>query len=315
MIVVTSTTITPPPLPDPGDAAPYRPVGLQVWLSGVDGSTWDLTRGPVRVQPGISGLGPGNVEHKWATSPLLPGGTRRGYTVPVRPLVLPVLLQAGGFDLEFRDLDAALWRALSPEGDCTLTVVTPDAEVRTLTLAFVGVGEEELSRDPFVMGYAAYPLSFDVGDYWRGATVTRTFEDVADPPGFFVAPGGGGVFALASDLSTDTATAANEGDVSAWPLYAVTGPVAGFAVGVGDSTIDYGAVPANVTVWIDTHPLEQTVGYARGENDESAWSRVTRRRFASIPPGAEVPIVVTLDGAGVGAKALVELTPRYRRAW
>lgn len=315
MIVITSIVVTPPPVPDPTVDGPIRPVGLQILLTGTDGSTWDLSNGPVRLQPGVSGLGPGDVEHQWATAPRVPGGSRRGYTVPVRSMVLPVFFHAG-FDLSFRNLDAMLWQALTPDGDCTLTVVTPDAEVRTLTLAFVGDGDEELDRDPLVMGHAAYPLSFEVGDpYWTGTSVTRVFEDVPEPPPFFVPPGGPGVFNLASDRLTDTATAQNDGDVPAWPVYAVTGPVAGFSVGVGDSTLDYGAVPAGTTVWIDTHPLEQTVGYSRGDNNETAWQGLTRRRFAPIPPGAEVPIVVTLTGAGAGATVAVELTPQYRRPW
>lgn len=311
MIIVTTTTKTPSPVPTIPTRRPYR--GLTVYLTGADGSTWDITNGPVRLQPGVTGLLPGDVEPRWGGSPTMPGSTWRGHRVTPEEFTLPVLVR-GAVGLPFRDLDAQLWGALVQGEECVLSVVTPDAVVRTMPVRFLGVGGGALERDPLIMGHVPYPLSFVAPDpRWRGAVTSQTFRPTGDPPPFFATSGG--VLNIASGQSTANSTVRNAGDVAAWPVYAVTGPVASFQVGVGANTIDFEAVAAGSTVWIDTHPAAQTVGYSRGDNSEDAWSRLTARRFEAVPPGAEVPIVVVLDEPGDEAAIRVELTPRYIRPW
>jgi hypothetical protein len=294
-----------------------RPTGVTVVLTGADGSSWDLTHGPVRLQPGVLGFRPSDVEHLWSASPALAGALHRGYRVPPQPFRLPVFLQASG-SLAMRDLDAALWRALSPDADCLLTVIAPDAVARSINLRFVGVGDAETSRDPMVMLHEGYPLTFIAGDpFWQGAPEAPVFRPAAATPvPFYSPPGSTHVLATNPSNTAADATVRNNGDVASWPVYAVTGPVSSFTLGVGDSTVAYGAaVASGKTVWIDTHPARQTVGFAEGENSETAWLGLTSRQFAPIPPGQEVPITASLIGSGTGTEALVRLTPRYRRPW
>lgn len=318
MIIVSTTTPTPAPQPTIPTRRPYQ--GLTVLLTGADGSTWDLTNGPVRLQPGVTGLLPEAVEPRWGGSPQVEGSTWRGYRMGPQDFTLPVLVRgakgggiAGG--LSFRDLDAALWRALVPGGECVITVVTPDAQVRTMPVRFLGITETALDRDPLIMGHAAYPLTFAAPDpYWRGATVTQTFRPPGAPAPFFATTGG--VFNLTSGQSTANSSVRNDGDVAAWPTYSARGSVASFSVGVGDNAITFGdPIDSGAEVWVDTHPSAQTIGYARGVNSEAAWLALTSRRFEPIPPGAEVPIDVVLDDPGTDAVLVVELTPRYRRPW
>jgi hypothetical protein len=322
-VIIVSTTVTPTPVPEPTlpgrrpqglTPIPQQPYqGLTVLLTGVDGSTWDLTNGPVRMRPGAVGFLPGSVEPRWGGSPSLPGSTWRGHRVVPQNFTLPVLVHARP-GLVFRDLDNALWRALVPGGECRLTVTTPDAVVRSIPVRFLGLDETTLDRDPFVLPTPGYALPFVAPDpYWRGDTVTQTFASTVPPPFYATS---GAVLNIASGRSTANSRVRNDGDVPVWPLYAITGPVSSFRVGVGANTLDFGLVSEGDTVWIDTRPDRQTITWSRdGANSETAWARLTARKFEPIPAGADVPITVVLNTPGDSTSLLVELTPRYRRPW
>ncbi len=305
-----TTPVTPPGVV----ARKTRRRGLGLVLTGADGSTWDLINGPVRLQPGVQGLVPGGVVHRWVESPIVSGAVHRGHRVPPQAVVLPVIIAAGSA-LGMRDLDAAFWRAVSPEAECYITVTSPDAVARTMGVWFEGA-DVPLDRDPLVMGNQAYPLAFTAGHpFWRGERVSQVFAPLEDPPPFFAEPGSGAVFNFISARTTKDSRVRNEGDVPVLPIYSMTGPVSSASVTVGDNAVSYGPIEAGQTVWIDTSPTMQTVGYARGGNDEAAWLGLTSRDFAPIPAGETVPIDVELIGAGPGAQLAVELAPDYRRPY
>lgn len=289
--------------------------GVAILLTGADGSTWDLVNGPVRLQPGVVGLTPSNVQHRWNTSPMLPGATHAGYGVNIQNVTLPVFLAADP-GLAFRDLDVQLWRALNPDAECILTVATPDAEARNLPVRFVGVGDDtEMTYDPFVQRYQTYRLEFVAADpYWQGTPVVQTFRPVT-PVSVYAPAGSPFVKTLMPSNTTANATLPNEGDVPAWPVVAVSGSVANFTVTVDGADVSYGSVTNGQTVWVDYHPARQTVGFTRGDNSETAWLGVTGREFSAVPPGGQVPIGINMTTPGVNASLTVELTPRYRRPW
>lgn len=310
-MIITTNIIEPPPPP-----VYHEPrVGVAMYLTGVDGSVWDLMNGPMSLQRGVTGLVPPDFEHRWSISPLLPGAFHQGYRIPEQPVSIPISITAESA-LALRDLDAALWRALSPDNLCLLTLASPDAEIRTLLIRFVGAGGASFEDDPLMMRNVKYTLSFIAEDpFWQGPTIQRSFAPMTAPAQFFAPSGSAGVLNLLPGNSTANSTVRNEGDVRVFPIYAISGSVASFSVGVGASTINYGAVANGTTVWIDTHPSRQTVGFARGDNSETAWLGVTARKFEPIPPGAEVPITVSLTTPGANALLTVELTPRFRRPW
>lgn len=317
-MIIVAGTATVPSVDEASEVVlpelPPRPSSAIVF-TGSDGSSWDLINGPVRLAPGVVGFLPGDIQRRWSESPMVDGALNRGYQVPVLPITLPVVISAPD-GLAMRDIERDLWAGLSPDEVCYLTLTTPDAVSRTIPVWFDGVGNPTLDRDPILMGSIAYPLGFTAADpFWRGEPDDRVFEPVINPPDFYATGSTTDLFVLVSDRTTDTSTISNLGDVAAWPLYAVTGPVGGFTVGVGDSVITYGAVAAGVTVWIDAHPARRTIGFTRGGNDEAAWLNVSARAFAPVPPGAEVEIVTTLLTPADGAEVLVELTPLYRRPW
>lgn len=314
MIIIQQTVVT--PVPEPTLPAYTRRAGLTVLLTGADRSTWDLTNGPVRLQPGVTGLLPPDIEHRWSESPLLDGVTHRGYRVPALEVALPLFWAASGDPLAARDLHASLMRALAPHRVCTLLVVTPDGVARSLPVVFAGLGNPETGRDFLVMGHLALVARFTAPDpHWAGASVASTFEPVTPLDFFNPGPDTSAdpvLFNLMPDNATGSASIGNDGDVPVWPTYAVTGPVVGFRVGVGAGTVDGGAVAAGATVWVNTHPSRQTVGFSRDGNNETAWAALTARTFAPIPAGERVPITVDLTNPGTGARVLVELTPRFR---
>lgn len=299
-----------PPTPEPPVAA-----GFTVYLTGADGSVWDLTNGPVRLTPGVVGLLPSNVAHRWKTSPTMDGAVRVGYSLGTQKVQLPVVV-AADTSLDWRDLDVSLWRALDPDAECRLTVVSPDAETRVLPAWFTGVGDNvALPLDPMMAMLSTYALEFEAEDpYWQGAVSSQTFRPTTPLP-YYAPPGSAFVKTLMPNDSTANSTLRNEGEVPAWVTVAVSGSTPGFTVTVDDGAVSYGEVADDQTVWIDYHPARQTVGFARGTNSEEAWAGVTSRQFRPVPPGAEVPIGVALTTPGANASVTFELTPRYRRAW
>lgn len=311
MLLLASTTTEPVEVPEPTIPVRARKQPLRVLLTGTDGSTWDLTNGPVRLQPGVRGL-TATVERFLSESANADGAISRGHRTPARQLTMNVRVRAAD-GLAWRELDRMLWRALSPHGVCTLTVTAPDAEARTLSL-LSSPEEDEFDRDPFVLPHKSYPLTFDVVEpFWRGATIVQTFRPRPDAPRVFD-PAGGVMNLLPNSALTRTAIT-NPGDEAAFWVASALGSMASFRVGVGDSTVDYGPLGAGRTVWIDSHPTVETIGFSRGGNDEAAWLGVDDYDFAPIPSGAEVPIVVELGAPDENALVAVELETAYRRPW
>lgn len=312
-MILAATTVQ--PLNDNLDlfvAKRTNATGVTVVLTGADGSTWDLTHGPVRLQPGVVGLKPADVEHLLSTAPGVPGAQHHGVKEAPATMRLRVFLTATAA-LPMRDLEGALWDALNPDADCQITVITPDALARTRTVRFVGVDDDPTDRDPLIILNASHPLVFVAPDpYWVGPAVSYLFKP--DTPAPFLAPPAAGsttVFNFTAASATTSAAVDNPGDVPTWLSYAITGPT-GFTVGVADSTV-VGSVGTDTTMFVDTHPARQTIGYAVGDNDEDAWLQITARDFAAIPRGTDVPITIGLTNAGAGAAVQVTLAPRYRR--
>lgn len=307
IIVETGTT------PDENTPPPVRPHinprhRLGVMLTGVDGSTWDLYDGPVRLLSGATGFGSARPEHRWKTSPAIDGSTWGGARTPHRELTLPVYIHTPS-SLEWRDVDAAFFDAIDPAGECTLTVVTPEGRWREIDVRYDDGGDAQLDVDPLLLRYATYALSFVAADpYWHGQSIVRQFmtgeiRDLFPGPPFDINPSN--IIGLA--------TVTNPGDVDAWPVWTVDGPFSAFTIGLGDATVEWeGSVTAGQSIVIDMHPRMLTI---RDGSGGDRWDGTTKVEFAAIPPGDDVDLGLSLTGATAETRISLQFTPRYRRAW
>lgn len=280
-----------------------------LYLTGVDGSVWNLTDGPVRVQAGFR-PGYAEPEHWTRTSPALDGSTWEGFRTPAGEVFLPIRVLASD-SLTFRDIDSALAGALDPSGEVQLTLIAPDGQGRVLTARYESGFDTGYERDPLMMRHAAYGLTLATYDpYWRGAKRTITFGVAESPPDFFPGP----PWNLNPGNSTDAAVVSNPGDVAVWPKWTITGPFASVTVGVGSSVVTLGAdVYAGESRIIDMDPSIRSITDQAGAD---AWLDATEAEFAPIPAGSDVPLSVDLTGGTEGVTTIaVAFTPAYRRPW
>ncbi len=308
MIIVAGAPVveTPPDVAAPPGVypQPFTRPGLALFLTGVDGSVWALDSEQVRALSGFVGLGDSRPEHRFV------GTVWHGLEYRLQQVRIPVLLEERSSWEAMAALDAGWSAATAPEGQCTLTAVLPDGRWRQRLLRREETSDAEgMETDPMVMGHIRYTTAFVADPSWTGPAVRQPFY-ASDPPAFYpIAP-----LRVGAKSTTADSAITNAGHVPSWPLYEVTGPMNALTVGVGASLIQYGAVAAGASVFIDTHPDRQTVGTTRGDNSEAAWLGLTGRDFSAVPPGREVPIVVDMVSPLPGASVTVELTPNYRRA-
>lgn len=310
MIILPAVVVTPPDTGNPPFVPPYidERVGLGVMLVGVDGSTWDLYDGPVRLLSGSTGFGTPKPTHWWRESPAIDGGRWQGMRTGIRDTIsMPIYIHDPD-SLGWRDTDAAFFDAISPDGECQMMVTTPDAETRTLTMRFVDGGDAQYDVDPLLLRYGAYSLQFAAADpYWLTDPIVQTFQNATAQPLFPGPP-----FNINPANTLASGVASNPGDVAAWPRWKITGPFTAFTVGVGDSIVQWSGSKPSGYVVVDMDPRARTIVDEAGAD---AWLQVTEADFAPIPAGADVPL--SLDVAGGTGTTSIELafTPRYRRAW
>ena len=312
MIIVGGTVeVDEPDIPDvPVDRfpSPAPRLSSSLYLTGVDGSVWDLTNGPVRAQAGVK-LGPADPEHWTRESPALDGASWQGFRTPSGEVFLPVRVMADD-SLGWRDVDAAFAKAIDPAGEVTVTLITPDARSRSVVGRYSEGLDAGFERDPLMMRHATYGITLATYDpFWRAPKHTVTFG-VAESLSFFPGP----PWALAPGNTTDAAVVTNPGDVAVWPKWTITGPFTAVTVGVGEAVVTLAAtVTAGQSRVIDMDPRVRSIVTGTGAD---AWLDATTAEFAPIPAGTDVPLSVDLTGGTAGTTTIaVEFTPAHRRPW
>lgn len=294
--------------PDGGTPRPPRPriKPRTILFTGADGSTWDLTNGPVTLGRGVRGLVPGDVENIWQGGTSTPGATYRGFQHPgPEDVVLPVHITAPP-GAAWRDLDDRFKEALFPGVQCRVTVVAQDGTARWRPIYLVGPGVEELDVDPEMLGHLTLRPRFEAPDpFWRGAYEPVELTPTPDFPTLWQHVGG--VMNLAPRSARGSAVLRNDGDVPAFPRITASGPMGGFTAGVDAAIFEYGEIPAGATVHVDMHPTMHSVGFTEGTNSEQAWAGVKRRAFTGILPRSSAAVTLQAIRLGVGARLAVEV--------
>lgn len=311
MIIVQQAVVTPP---DGGDGgSPYIPpspireprLNLAVILTGVDGSSWDMYGGPVRLAKGVR-WGIANPTHWTTEAPGVDGAQYQGFrTGPVDPFWPVVLME--DTSLGWRDTCQAFMAALDPSGEVTMTVLTPDGQARWRKARYVSGFDDAQDRDPLMMRYGTFGLEFlAVDPYWHTDQIAVPFVAV-DPPAFFPGPPW---HIGQSSVANGGAIVSVPGDVAPWPVWTASGPFTGFSAGVGDSVVTYeGSKAAGQQVVIDMRPGSRSVLNEAGGKE---WLGLTAATFAELPVGQDVELAVDITGPGSGSSLLLSFLPNFR---
>jgi len=288
-------------------AAPSRSAAFRVGLTGGDGSSWDLTSGPVRLLSGPQLFAAPDVSHWWRVSPVLDGSRRDGMRTPQREIVLPIMTSGDDWRT-WRDTDAAFFRAIHPANECQISVTTPDAYTRTLGGWFVSGGD--VDTDPLTQNFAAlYSLEFTAASpFWRGQGVSAEFFPQAPLPLFPGPP-----FNINRSSASESSTVTNPGDEPSYPRYIIEGTASTWAVGVGDALVSSDTPQtADQSVTIDTDPSQLTV---LDQDGNSVYNRLASDDFEPIPAGVDVSLSLQVTGFDSSTRVRVEFDDLYRRPW
>jgi len=291
---------------------PFRP-GQNRWF-GWDGSVWDLgdrAGGVVFADGGASGFHTPPFEHHRTTSPALSGSKWRGVRTEERPVDWNLLVWSDNDSAEWRARDAGFNKTLRPDKTGVWEHTTPDGERRYLTLRYEGGEMVSLEKgDPHKAGYSLYQLQFIAEDpYWHGEEILRSWQPTSGSPGTsFFGTSGGPDFTIVPSSDISSASVPNPGDVSAWPIWTLIGPLTGINIQFNGGTLVAPDVAAGQTLVINTDPRVATAT----RNGADVMGLMDTWDPRALPAGAETGVSVTVSGVGTVRLSLV---PRYYRAW
>jgi hypothetical protein len=285
---------------------------LQHQLLGVDGSVWDLTdptSGVCLTTEGVLGLLESPVSRFTTTSPSVAGSRFRGSWVQERPITWHVGIRASG--VNWVDLSRRFWSALSRTALATWTVTTVDGASRSIQVRLVGTGPYVFGVDPSLTGWASIPVSLVAEDpYWSGPPLSQDWS-ASGGENFFGGSSGGGYgppFYISAAQTISTATITNPGDVEAWPVWTAVGPATSVRFGLGGTLVGVDVtLTSGQTLVVDTDPRRQSATI----DGVRARGILSPHDFAQIPPGASLPLALSMTGTGTVG---VSIVPRYGRA-
>ena len=328
-------------------AAPYAaplPASVQASWSGFqamtwtgwDGSEWDLLNpasGTMLMSGGLRGLGMPPVTHYRRDSPAVAGTRWAGSRTEARESFWPLLVYSDAGSAAYAEYERAFWKTMHPDHTGVWSVTLPSGEVRSLRCRYADDGGQTFDVDPTRVGWSVYGITLTSEQpYWQGQAVTRTWK-ASSPVSFFGAGTGGPPFTISPGSTLAKASMNNDGDVEAFPMWVLVGPIDSASVGIAGKTTEYQAsIAAGRAVVIDTDPDQQRVTEIAappdtlpvGSDEWSAWisnalASGTDRVLslgkvafnAPIPPGKSVGLSLAMSGAGTVTAAI---NPLYYRA-
>ncbi|MFD8594549.1 phage tail domain-containing protein [Kitasatospora sp. NPDC059646] len=312
----------PPPRPGPPQRVHWQHTyasitgsngeGEEIPLTGYSGNRWPA----IFMQDGATGLDTPPYELHADDSPNLDGGLFRGVRATQREIMIPVYI----YGIDRRTLleqKRELARALNPKnGYCVLKFTESDGQARYLNAYYKGGMEGNESSDQSGFRWIKYALLLTAYDPWFYSDEMRVAKwSFGQGVPFLGRP------FLPLRLSEGYKSAVtlpvyNPGDVEAWPVWEISGPVKSFRItsqtgqkfGIPSATSGGDVIALGRTLRIDTRPGVKTLKDDRGTNyypdmeaDPKLWS---------IPSGDSTMTVDVVAGSG---QATVTLTfkPRY----
>ncbi|NKG21114.1 hypothetical protein [Paeniglutamicibacter terrestris] len=287
-------------------------IKTRMWWTGADGERRELTdpESGVFVMPeGIEGLGNTGYTPWLSQSPAQHGQRFRGGRYEPRPCFWPVMVYSRVSTTAWFAEDTDFWRSMVPDVYGVWEVQTPSG-TRRLTCRFEGDGNHKFDYDPGRRGWTAYGVALTADDpFWYGESITQEWE-ASTSQDLNAWTAGSQLGFLSSANRLEDATITNTGDLEAWPVWTIHGPMTSATVGVAGRTVTAPITLAtsNDVLVIDTDPTVQMAW----KNGVDVTSSLGTANFAPIPAGENRKLQLSLVGTGAVA---VELRPRFRRAW
>ncbi|MGQ7313369.1 hypothetical protein ACUOFU_16810 [Microbacterium arabinogalactanolyticum] len=300
-IVLAAPPVTPPP----GGMSS----GLRMRWIGSDGSEWDLRdwrAGVCLLLDGVTGLHFPSIDKYKSTSRAVPGFRNRGWRAASRDVFWPLYVYGDGSE-PWRDVYRRFFDTIHPQR-AGVWEVTSGTETRSLRLTGVFDDEHQFARDPYAAGWSIIPVQMEPEQpFWEGKTIRR--GPFSAPTGVdFIPPTLAPSFHISPAATFASATIPNFGDVDAYLVWTVEGPLTDVVLGVGGvtATVPF-SLAAGQVLRIDTDPRNVSALL----DGVDATEQLGLLEFAPVPSGGSAPLTVSASGAG-GISA--ELTPLYFRA-
>jgi len=326
-------------------AIPYRPPAPKAspwtrlrmtWTA--KGVTWPLTSpaSGMFLMPGVRGMGAVSTERHSTASPAVAGSRHEGTSILDREVFWPIHIfsdkrlddEAGS--LAWMERDRAFWRGMDPDDTGVWEITLPDSTKRRLLLRFRDDGDHTFTTDPMRHGWQSYGLKFVAErPFWEGDPVVRSWKNGEYQP--FFEQNGPHLFNIGSGAEISEATIDNLGDVESYARWFIDGETTEASVGVNGLVVEVPFdVPLGKCLVIDSDPdligatmydiapgaegmkpSERVIGVDM-VNPVDRSADLGEADFAPIPPGASVPLSLSLAGTGAVEALLPSL---YRRAW
>jgi len=285
------------------------------WL-GTDGSVWNWRTGEVRLAPGATGLGLLKLTTFVQSNGNRDGQRATGWKADPQTLVLPMKSGYPGWSAAtWYDLQKRWWKACLPHQYGTLRVTAPDGTQRSVRARVTDDGYT-MDYDPDDVHEEDFSLSMTADDpWWKGPQITVPYGIQGTATPYYGATGYGPPFYISAGNSAAGQPITNPGDVEAWPVWTITGPVSTFTITHPDGGVVSGTpnLLAGEQLVIDTRPGVKGATRIAADGTRTNWTpQLTAWDWRAIPAGTTQTIQVALTGTG-GAVAAIE--PRYFRAW
>jgi hypothetical protein len=296
--LVFAAPYVPPPPPVPAWA------GYVMTWTGPDGFTWALdgSQGVLLLQDGLVGLHLPGYDRYTSTAPATAGSRHRGSRAQERSVEWNLLVYADDSSEEWRALDRAFWSSFDVDDPGVWTVTDPAGRSLSLDCRLVPQNDP-YDRDPSLFGWALYHVQLVANQpFWRGEQVSQSWQNTTAVPFFGV----DGQLHISNGSSATSAIMSNPGDVDAWPVWTITGPMTSLSITVNGGMITIPTLTSTETLVVDTDPGVATAI----KNGVDVSGTVDPWDPRPIPRGDDGPLTINANGTGTIA---VSITPRYRR--
>ncbi|QJS09100.1 phage tail family protein [Streptomyces argyrophyllae] len=297
--------------------------GEEIPLTGFTNGAWPA----IVLQPGVSGLDMPPFDLHTDDSPNLDGSSFRGVRAAARQILLPVYVY--GIDRKtLRSFKRRLANALNPKnGFCLLTFIEQDGVARRIKCYYANgmEGNEAVGAAGFT--YVSYGIQLNAVDPWfYGDTEVVANWSFGQPHPFLGNP------FLPLQLNSGTPASGtliveNPGDIEAWPVWTITGPLKSFSFTGPAVPQPAGATPKPPPSWgipaqpggadclatgrtltVDCRPGYKTITDDQGTNYFPLMS--ANPELWSVPPGISTVQANLVSGSGTPTVKM-ELLPRY----
>lgn len=288
--------------------------GEEIPLTGFSNRAWP----GIVLMPGATGLDAPPVELHSDESPNLDGSIFRSARTAAREVMIPLYLYAVD-RRTLKELKSKLLRALDArKGYCVLKFMETDSAPRYLRCYYKGGMEGDESTENSGFTWTRYGLQLTAFDPWFYSDeipVAQWVFGEGDPFLSTVQP----FFPLhitSGRVSESAISVENPGDIEAWPVWQITGPVKSFrfispkgeAFGIAARQDGTDVVAAGRTLTIDTRP-----GYKLLRDDQGVnyWPLLEANPVLWAIPDGRSQVGVQLTSSSSAAKLRMSLTPRY----